>query len=348
MPKISILIPAYNAEKTILETVKSVLQQTWTDLEILVGDDGSKDNTINILQRTYTDSRLKIYCFPHRGVQVTRNHLLKLAISDYVAFLDADDLWTPNKLEKQYQAIQNHSKAMIAYSWTQYIDEQNQPLSIYCRTSFDGNVYLHLLLSDFIGSGSNPLVLRSAMLAVGGFDETFLAAQDWDLWIRLAANYEFAVVPETQVFYRQYAESGSISSNILRHEKFSRKVIEREVLRCPQQLQLYRRGMLANRYKGFAWKALFGYPQRRKRGWLAARFISLAIYYDLSLLIKRFMPLLILKIMMWSILPGKLAYQLMYRFPHLLDIQQQLLNEIKVLPEQIISSSKKNGNQVIQ
>lgn len=335
--KISVLIPAYNAKTTIIETIASVLAQTWTDLEVLVGDDGSQDNTVAVLRSKYTDPRLQIHCFPHRGVQATRNQLLSLSIGDYIAFLDADDLWTPDKLEKQYQAIQAHPTATIAYSWTQYIDEANQPLPIHCRSSFEGNVHLPLLLSDFIGNGSNPLVERSAMIAVGGFDETFVAAQDWDLWIRLAARYEFAVVPETQILYRQYTETGSISSNVLCHEKFSRQIVEREVAAFPDRLQQYRRGILANRYKGFAWKSLFGYPTRRRRGWMAARFMSFAIYYDPTLLRCQFIPALLTKIVLWSIFPGTNVYRWMHRFPVLLDVQRQLLNEIKVFPEQVLS-----------
>lgn len=339
MTIISVLIPAYNAKDTILETVASVLNQTWTDLEILVGDDGSIDNTVELLRLKYTDPRLQIHCFIHQGVQITRNQLLNLACGDYVAFLDADDLWTADKLEKQYHAIEAHPTATIAYSWTQYINEDNQLLPIHCRSSFEGNVHLPLLLSDFIGNGSNPLVPRSAMLYVGGFDITFKAAQDWDLWIRLAARYDFTVVPETQVLYRQYADKGSISSNVLCHEKFSRQIVEREVAEFPDRLKRYRRGILANRYKGFAWKSLFGYPTRRRRGWMAARFISCAIYYDPTLLTCKFIPALLLKIALWSIFPGKLVCRWMYRFTILLDIQQQLLNEIKVFPEQVVTEN---------
>jgi glycosyltransferase involved in cell wall biosynthesis len=333
---ISVLIPAYNAETTILETVASVLKQTWTNLEILVGDDGSTDSTVHRLRSTYTDPRLQIHCLAHQGVQKTRNYLLHLARGDYVAFLDADDLWTPNKLEKQYQAIQAHPTATIAYSWTQYIDEENQLLPIHCRSTFEGNVHLPLLLSDFIGNGSNPLVARSAMITIGGFDETFVAAQDWDVWIRLAARYEFAVVPETQILYRQYTDKGSISANVLCHEKFSRQIVEREVAAFPDRLKQYRRGILANRYKGFAWKSLFGYPTRRRRGWMAARFMSLAIYYDPALLRCQFIPALLIKIILWSMFPGKNVYRWMHRFPVLLDVQRQLLNEIKVFPEQVL------------
>jgi glycosyltransferase involved in cell wall biosynthesis len=342
VPKISVLIPAYNAKTTIVETIASVLAQTWEDLEVLVGDDGSQDDTVAILRSEYTDPRLHIHCFTHQGVQATRNQLIALSIGDYIAFLDADDLWTPEKLEKQYQAIKAHPTATIAYSWTQYIDEANQRLPIHCRSSFEGNVHLPLLLSDFIGNGSNPLVDRSAMIAVGGFDETFAAAQDWDLWIRLAARYEFAVVPETQILYRQYTETGSISSNVLRHEKFSRQIVEREVAKFPTRLTRYCRGILANRYKGFTWKSLFGYPTRRRRGWIAARFMSLAIYYDPQLLKKEFVPALMLKIVLWSIFSGQRVYRWMHRFPVLLDVQRQLLNEIKVFPEQVIFDKQKN------
>jgi len=337
MTAISVLIPAYNAADTILETLDSVFAQTWENFEVLVGDDGSQDNTVDCIRKTYDDRRLKVYRFSRQGVQKTRNQLLELSHGKYVAFLDADDLWTPDKLAKQYDAL--HAKSVeVAYSWTQYIDEDNNPLPTHCRANFEGDVHLRLLLSDFIGNGSNPLVSRSAMLAVGGFDEDFAAAQDWDVWIRLAARYQFTVVPETQILYRQYAESTSISSNIYRHEKFSCRIIEREVRKFPECLRRYRRGMLANRYKGFTWKALTGYPTRRKRGWIALHFLSKALYYDPALLRSAFFPNLLLKVMLWSVFPGCFVYRYMHQRPVLLDVQQQLLNAIEVRPERVSTS----------
>ncbi len=100
MPKISVIIPVYNAEETIKETLESVLSQTFSQFEIIVINDGSQDKTLEIVSRIL-DPRLKVLSYPNAGVSVSRNRGISQAAGEYVSFLDADDLWTPDKLETQ-------------------------------------------------------------------------------------------------------------------------------------------------------------------------------------------------------------------------------------------------------
>ncbi|MGL5192222.1 MAG: glycosyltransferase family 2 protein, partial [Chroococcales cyanobacterium] len=127
MPTISVIIPAYNAEKTIQETIESVLNQTFPDFELIVINDGSTDRTLEIVSGL-TDSRLQVFSFPNSGPQKSRNRGISLATGDYLSFIDADDLWTPDKLERQLQSLQEHPEAAVVYSWTDFIDESGQPL----------------------------------------------------------------------------------------------------------------------------------------------------------------------------------------------------------------------------
>src|SRR5919199_6245537 len=201
MPLISVIIPAYNAEKTIKQTIESVLNQTFSDFEIIVINDGSEDSTLDIVS-SIPDPRIQVFSYPNAGPQKSRNRGWGNASGEYVSFLDADDLWTPDKLEAQLKALQENQKAAVAYSWTDYIDESSQLLKRGGYMTVNGDVFPQLLLIDFIANGSNPLIRRQALIEVGGFDESLTAAEDWDMWLRLAARYHFVAVPAPQILYR--------------------------------------------------------------------------------------------------------------------------------------------------
>src|SRR5919202_4312270 len=201
MPLISVIIPAYNAEKTIKQTIESVLNQTFSDFEIIVINDGSQDSTLEIVS-SIPDPRIKVFSYPNAGPQKSRNRGWGNASGEYVSFLDADDLWTPDKLEAQLKALQENPQAAVAYSWSDWIDESGQFLRAGGHITVNGNAYEKLLLRDFVESGSNPLIRRQALDKVGDFDQSVTPAEDWDMWLRLAARYEFVTVPSPQILYR--------------------------------------------------------------------------------------------------------------------------------------------------
>ena len=116
MPLISVIIPVYNAEATIKETIDSVLNQTFTNLELIVINDGSKDSSLSIISNI-KDSRLKLFSYDNAGVAISRNRGIKKASGKFIAFIDADDLWTSDKLEAQLKALQSNPQAAVAYSW---------------------------------------------------------------------------------------------------------------------------------------------------------------------------------------------------------------------------------------
>jgi glycosyltransferase involved in cell wall biosynthesis len=204
MPAVSIVIPAYNADRTILETIESVQNQTFTDFEIIVINDGSTDRTLEVLQ-SISDDRLKIFTYENGGVSTARNRGIAHAVGEFIAFLDSDDLWTPDKLELQYAALKHNPTAGVAYSWTQFMDEQGDTRIFRPAppTQYAGQVYAQLLKGDFIYSGSNVLVRRQAINEIGLFDPTLSGCDDWDYWTRLAADWEFAVVSKYQILYRR-------------------------------------------------------------------------------------------------------------------------------------------------
>jgi glycosyltransferase involved in cell wall biosynthesis len=246
MPTISVIIPAYNAARTILETINSVQQQTFSDFEIIVINDGSTDSLVTQLN-TINDPRLKVFSYENGGLSVARNRGITHATGEFIAFLDADDLWTPDKLELQLAALQSNPKAGVAYSWTYFMDEQGQSFHADQPITFEGNVHADLLVSNFLAHGSNPLIRRTAIDSVGEFNPTVAGAADWDYWLRLAEKWEFVAVPKAQIFYRQ--SSGSMSSKVEFMERCQLDVLEQAFERAPAELQHLKKQSLAKIYQ---------------------------------------------------------------------------------------------------
>lgn len=246
MTTISIIVPAYNAERTILETIKSVQQQTFSDFELIVINDGSTDRTLELVN-AITDSRLKVFSYSNGGLPTARNRGITHATGEFIAFLDADDLWTPDKLELQLTTLKQHPEAGVAYSWNYFMDEQGKSFHASEPIFFEGNIYAPLLLNNFLANGSNPLIRRRAIDSVGEFDATLASCEDWDFYLRLAARWSFVVVPKPQILYR--LSSSSMSSKIEIMEKSKLTVLERAFQSAPMEFQALKNQSIANTYQ---------------------------------------------------------------------------------------------------
>lgn len=308
MPLISVVIPVYNGGKTITSTIESVLNQTFTDFELIVVNDGSQDSTLAAINEI-KDARIRVFSFPNSGVSASRNRGLAEAKGEFISFLDADDLWTSDKLEVQLKALQENPQAAVAYSWSDWIDESGQFLRAGGHITVNGNAYEKLLLRDFVESGSNPLIRRQALEKVGKFDESLAFAEDWDLWLRLAACYEYVAVPSPQILYRISPKSASF--NVWKMEAGSLKVIEHHFAQAPESLQHLKRETLGNRYKYLMFKAIEGNLERKK-GLAAVRFLWQAIRYDSSMLRRvKIMLIVLVKIAAAILLPSQQAQALL-------------------------------------
>lgn len=246
MTTISVIIPAYNAERTILATIKSVQEQSFSDFELIVINDGSKDKTEEIV-RAIKDDRIKIFDYENGGLPTARNRGISHATGEFIAFLDADDLWTPDKLELQLKLLKQHPEAGVAYSWTCFMDvDEQQKILLFApfpSPTFSGNVYQKLLVSNFIHSGSNTLVRRKAIDSIEGFDSTLLSCEDWDYWLRLSKHWSFVVVPKYQILYRR--SCGSMSSKVEVMRKEGLITIEKAYQTAPPELQYLKSNALA-------------------------------------------------------------------------------------------------------
>jgi glycosyltransferase involved in cell wall biosynthesis len=301
MALISVIIPVYNAEKTIQVTLESVLQQTFPDFELIIINDGSTDKTDSIL-RQYTDPRLSIYTNSRQGAAVSRNQGFQHSSGEYIAFLDGDDLWTVDKLEAQLKALKEHPEATVAYSWTDYIDEAGNKLYSGSYLAVNGEIYSKLLVRNFLENGSNPMIKRQAFIEVGGFDESLEGGQDWDLYLRLAAKYKFIAVPQVQIYYR--VSIGSISSNLSRQEQQVLQVMERNFAEATADIQALKNYSLTHLYKYLACRAL-ALPPDSSNGLKALQFtIKYAWYEHHKLTQLSLILVLFLKSLFRSLFPG--------------------------------------------
>ncbi|UQR62306.1 glycosyltransferase [Bradyrhizobium sp. C-145] len=240
---VSVVIPAYNADATIDETLRSVRSQSHRELEIIVVDDGSTDNTIAVVQRHLAeDSRITIIEQRNAGVAAARNAGWQAARADFVAFIDADDLWTLRKIEKQLQALLDAGERTgLVYSWYDWIDADSRVTARSDPVFHAGEVLDYLCQGNFIGNGSSALVRREALIAAKGFESGLRASgaegcEDLLFYCRVAEAYQFAVVPEYQIGYRYLPNN--MSSNKTRMFRSWMLVADEIMTRHPERRAL--------------------------------------------------------------------------------------------------------------
>lgn len=250
MPKVSVVIPAYNAMLYLPETLESVRRQTFTDLEVLIIDDGSSDHIVQWFSQV-TDPRVKLISQENQGVSAARNTGIAHAQGEYVAFLDADDLWEPTKLEKQVLCLEDKPAVGLVYTWAVLVDEQGNPTGRVIASHVEGDVWKQMLEDDMIRNGSSVMVRRCCFETVGIFDQSLAFAEDRDLWIRIASRYPFAVVKEPLLRYREH--SNSASKNRQKMFQGLRTVIEKSFQSVPLELLYLRNRTYARINLDLAW-----------------------------------------------------------------------------------------------
>lgn len=267
MPKVSVIVPAYNAMQFLPKTVDSVLKQTYQDFEIFIINDGSTDN-IEEWVRTVEDKRVRLISQHNQGQSAARNEGIKNSSGQYIAFLDADDLWAPSKLEKQVQVLDSNPDTGLVYSWVSLIDENDHPLDKTWTISEEGDVWLKLIEGNIIACGSVPMIRRSCVEVVGLFEKFPFACEDWDYWLRIASHYSFEVLKEVLVYYRDSPGSLSrykgdaLEKRLKAMEESYGAIIERAFKDVPESSQYLKHRSHALANLRIAWQAL-KMPDRR-------------------------------------------------------------------------------------
>ena len=237
-PLVSVVVPCFNAARTLSRTLQSAKQQTYQNIEILIIDDGSTDSTHEIATNFAAhDPERACFVQPNRGVAAARNLGIAHARGEFVAPLDADDLWAPRKIELQVKKILSDTSIGLVYGWFDNINDDDEIIPSGSRARYEGHVLSELCTIDFVGNGSNPLMRTSAVRAVGGYDPELRAqsaegCEDWKLAIQLAERHKFAVVPKILVGYRH--SRGNMSDRTATMIRSARLVAAEVAMRHPE------------------------------------------------------------------------------------------------------------------
>jgi glycosyltransferase involved in cell wall biosynthesis len=246
-PQVSVIIPAYNAGATIDETLFCVRSQTHTNLEIIVVDDGSADGTCDIVQKhAGQDPRILLLRQENGGVASARNRALTQASGQYLAPVDADDLWRPDKIAQQLARIEGRPGVSLVYTWYAAIDCESRIRSI-VRSNVEGAVLPALCAQNFIGHASSPLMRTNDALRAGGYDISLRArraqgSEDWALYLKLAELGDFAVIKSVLTGYR--TTERNMSSDFVQMIRSTRLVLSEFASTHPEYREQLRRGEL--------------------------------------------------------------------------------------------------------
>jgi glycosyltransferase involved in cell wall biosynthesis len=211
---ISVVMPCLNSERTLEETVASVLGQTYRNLELIVVDDGSTDSSREVLKSLQArDSRIQLIVGEHRGAGPARNRGIAAAKGKYVAFMDSDDSWTPDCLEKLHAGLTAAADAALSYCGWQNLGLAPQQCQPYIPPDYEKQRKVELFLQSCPWPIHAALVRKDVLDECGGFDEQWTSCMDFDLWLRLGAFRRVVLVPEVLAFYHHHSTGKRISLN---------------------------------------------------------------------------------------------------------------------------------------
>lgn len=214
MAKISVVVPTHNRRDLLQRAVESAQAQTYADIEIIVVSDGSTDGTKEAVEVVAADdSRIRfIELSPARGGNAARNAGIEAATGDYVAFLDDDDKWLPEKLEKQMKVMQADPTLGLVYTGVRIL-YVNEGVAYNSKARDAGDMRQKILLENYIGTTSTVLVKKDLLREAGMFDVELKALQDYDLWIRICQRCNIGVVSEELIEYYNYTGSKQVSAS---------------------------------------------------------------------------------------------------------------------------------------
>jgi glycosyltransferase involved in cell wall biosynthesis len=265
VPLVDVIIPYYNCAKYLPAAIESVIGQTEPDWRIVVVDDGSSDNIEAVVEpyRLALGPKLLFIRQANAGVSAARNRGIRSSDSKFVALLDADDIWKPERLELGIRAISARQEIGLVHSRVAFMDEASTVTgeSPSNPPHASGSIARRIYAREIRLFAPAVMFRRTAFDVVGGFDETMRATEDRDLWFRIAARYEVAFVDSVLACYRQLA--GSASKNLDRMLEYQLRFLEKHYGQAgcgPRE----RRAALASMYRDRGWSL------RARRSWGAA------------------------------------------------------------------------------
>ena len=260
-PLVSVIVPAFNAASTLRESIESALAGSYKNFEIIIVDDGSTDVTATVAEELIThEARVSLHRRDNGGVAAALNSGLALAQGEYVARLDADDLWHPAKLERQVEAARRNPNAALIYTWVRYIDPESRVRRDGPPQRYPPHALCRGIYESLVGGNSSALMRRDVVRELGGYDETLSSWEDLLLQLRISASHAIDHVPEYLVGYR--VRPGSLSAmpdNMLASWRKARERIDRLFPQVPRFARKWAHGRrCADLAESFAWKGDYG------------------------------------------------------------------------------------------
>lgn len=205
-PIVSVIVPTYNRAHLICESLDSVFAQTFQDFEVIVVDDGSTDNTEEVLA-PYKD-RIRYFKQGNAGASAARNRGMLAVAGEYIAFLDSDDLWMPTKLAKQVALLRERPDINLCYTDLYLAREPTEKpfKTLFDLVAFRGNTLLKTLLMESTNLTPSVIFRREILPSVGLFDTALISGEDFDFFLRIAAKNDCAYIDECLVFVREHPQ----------------------------------------------------------------------------------------------------------------------------------------------
>lgn len=244
-PWLSVIIPTYNGSKYLTAALNSVVVQQDERLECVIIDDGSTDNTLNIVESFQNQLNIKLITKARAGNWVVNtNHALAEAGGEYACFLHQDDLWVEGRLEQIKKAIAAYPQASLYLHDSVFIDEQGKPLGIWScplankrRIISAEEMIQKLLIQNFVAIPA-PVFKRTAALEIGGLNDQLWYTADWDFWLKLAALGDSCYVPKPLAAFRVHGDSQTIrrSSSVAEFRQQMRSVVDKHALKSNREV----------------------------------------------------------------------------------------------------------------
>ncbi|OCL85610.1 glycosyltransferase family 2 protein [Arcobacter porcinus] len=221
-PLVSVIIPCYNHQDYIENALKSIINQTYKNIEIIVIDDGSKDNSVNVLKEFQKNNKFILECQENMGVCKTLNKAINMSNGKYVATLASDDYWDLTKIEKQVKVLETSKNSEFCFTQALEFDSNtSEKIKVFPKKPLSGDVLNSVFLRQHVPAGS-IMFSKNLFDKLSGFDET-LKEEDWDFVIRSAANTKFIGIKEPLLFYRSHETN--IMKTRGRKEIFKQKIL---------------------------------------------------------------------------------------------------------------------------
>ncbi|MCP1677147.1 glycosyltransferase involved in cell wall biosynthesis [Natronocella acetinitrilica] len=222
-PLVSIITPTYNRARFLGIAIDSVLAQTYENWELVIVDDGSTDNTPEIMEPYLKDSRIRYFRQENQGQSVARNVGIRESKGEYICFLDSDNAWLPDKLRRSVELMEQHQNVGVLYADVITVDEDGKEISRKNMRRFSGRIAPQMLRDNCV-SMNTTIARRRCFEEQGGFSESYRVADDYELWLRLSAHYEFLYVPEFFAHYR--VMNDQISSDKTRRFQANERILQ--------------------------------------------------------------------------------------------------------------------------